>query len=110
MVDDKQRDSALTYMKKYAKDYAEAKSNRKYLEAFTKTLRARLYNDAPEGGVKDREMWADSHEDMETHLIGLKAVQDEETRLEWELRAAEITCDHYRTDEASHRRMDRSAM
>ena len=109
MITETERDNALTFMKTKAKEYAEAKSSRKYLESFTKTLRARLYNDCAEDGVKNKEMWADAHTDMETHLIGVKAAQDVETKLEWELKAAEVTCDHYRTDEASHRRMDRAA-
>ena len=110
MITEKERDSALQFMKSKAKEYAEAKSSRKYLEAFTKTLRARLYNDSAQDGVKNKEMWADAHEDMDVHLIGVKAAQETETKLEWELKAAEVTCDHFRTDEASHRRMDRSAM
>jgi len=109
MITEEQLEGALTFMKKKAVDYAAAKASRRYLEEFRKTLKARLYQEAPDGTISDKESFAYGHHDYEENLIGLKAAVDEEEQLRWQLEAAKITTEIYRTQHADGRRMDRAA-
>ena len=109
MISDEDRNHALNYLKTASKEYAQAKSERRYLEEFRKTLKARLFLEAPAGSVADREAFAYAHEDYDCNLIGLKAAVAIESELFWKLKAAEIQCDHWRTEQANNRRMDGGA-
>ena len=109
LITEEQLEGALTFMKRKAVDYAQAKANRRYTEEFRKTLKARLYQEAPDGTVADKEAFAYGHHDYEENLLGLKAAVDEEEQLRWQLEAARITTEIYRTQHADGRRMDRAA-
>jgi hypothetical protein len=109
MITEQQLDDALTFIKKHAVDYAKAKADRRYLEEFRKTVRARLFINATGKTVADREAWAYAHPDYETNLLGIQVAVEEEERLKWQLEAARIQCEIYRTQSANNRAMDRSA-
>jgi hypothetical protein len=111
MITEQQLDDALTFIKKHAVDYAKAKADRRYLEEFRKTVRARLFINAPKSckTVADREAWAYAHPDYESNLLGIQVAVEEEERLKWQLEAAKIQCEIYRTQSANNRAMDRSA-
>ena len=109
MITEDQLDKALTFLKVKSPEYAQAKAERRYLEEHRKSLKAKLFLDAPEGTVADREAWAYAHGDYDENLIGLKAAVEIEEQLRWQLVAAEIQCQIYRTQESSRRVMDRSA-
>ena len=109
MITEEQLEGALTFMKKKAVEYASAKANRRYTEEYRKTLKAKLYQEAPEGTIADKEAFAYGHHDYVENLLGLKAAVDEEEQLRWQLEAARITTEIYRTQHADGRRMDRAA-
>ena len=92
-------------------EYAKSKADRRFLEEFRKTIRARLYINAPESckTVADREAYAYAHEEYEANLVGIQIAVEHEEKLRWQLVAAEIQCQIYRTQESSRRSMDRSA-
>ena len=108
MITEKERDAALSYLKQNAQEYAEARATRQYLEEHRKVLKAKLFLEA-EGTVAEREAFALAHDDMSVNLTGLRHAIEQEQALLWKLKAAEIQLDHYRTDSASNRAMDRGA-
>ena len=111
MITEEQLESALTFMKKEAAEYAKSKADRRYLEEFRKTLRARLFINAPESckTVADKEAWAYAHDEYEANLVGLQVAVEWEEKLRWQLEAARITTEIYRTQSANNRYMDRAA-
>lgn len=98
-------EKALNYVIENAPKYAQAKANRRYLEEYRKTLKAKLFMQAPDGTVVDRESWAYAHEEYQTNLEGLKVAVEEEERLRWMLEAAMAKVEVWRTLEASNRQI-----
>ena len=98
---------SLEYIGKHAEEYAIAKANRRYLEEYRKTLKARLFLAAPEGTVADREAWAYAHDDYEVNLKGLRESLEQEEKLYWLLLGAREKIGIYRTQEASARFIDK---
>ena len=103
---------ALRHMAMMAPQYAQAKANRIYTEEFRKTLKARLMKEAEVAGHKtvnaqEREAYADGG--YEQHLKALQVAVEAEETLRWKLVAAEAAVEVWRSQEASNRRMDRSA-
>ena len=111
MITEEQLEAALTFMKKEAAEYAKSKADRRYLEEFRKTLKARLFLNAPEYCKTDaaKQSWAYAHDDYGANLVGLQVAIEEEEKLRWQLEAARITTEIYRTQSANNRYMDRSA-
>ena len=109
MITEQQLEDALTFMKKEAAEYAKSKADRRYLEEFRKTLRARLFIAATGKTVAEREAWAYAHDDYEANLVGLQVAVEWEEKLRWQLEAARITTEIYRTQSANNRYMDRAA-
>lgn len=91
--------------------FGEAKAQRVYLEEFRKTKKALLMKDALKLGIEaanaqEREAYADAS--YVQLLKGLaKAIEAEET-LKWELEAARLDIEIWRSREATNRLQDRS--
>jgi len=111
VITEQQLEDALTFMKKEASEYAKSKADRRYLEEFRKTLKARLFMNAPESCKTDKskESWAYAHDEYEANLVGLQVAVEWEEKLKWQLEAARIQCEIYRTQSANNRYMDRAA-
>lgn len=88
--------------------FAQAKAQRVYLEEFRKSKKALLMAQCPEKAVNAREQYAYAHEDYLGLLGGLKAAIEVEELLKWQLEAARIRVDIWRTSEASNRNQDRA--
>jgi len=75
-------EKTLSFIRKNARDYAVAKSDRVYLEQFRKSKKALLMVEAEQKGIKtgqERESYAYSHEDYIQLLMALQiAVEKEE--------------------------------
>ena len=103
---------AVDYILKHSAEYAEAKSRRVYLEEFRKTKIALLMKDALERGIEaanaqEREAYA--HVEYVELLKGLaEAIAIEET-LKWNLEAARMRTDIWRTEQANNRYTDKAA-
>ena len=93
---------ALEYLIEKAPEYAKAKADRRYLEEFRKTVKAKLYLEA-EGTIADRESYAYSHAEYKALLEGLKAAIEVEEELRWRMRAAEHKVEIWRTIQANNR-------
>lgn len=91
--------------------FAKAKSQRVYLEEFRKTKKALLMKDALANGIEaanaqEREAYA--HPEYQELLKGLaEAIETEET-LKWNLEAARMRTDIWRTEQANNRTVDRA--
>lgn len=106
----KPEDAAQT-IRNIAPAYGEAKAQRVYLEEFKRTKRALLMKDALKLGIEaanaqEREAYADpSYVQL---LKGLATAIEAEETLKWELEAARLDIEIFRTREATNRMQDRS--
>ena len=102
---------AVDYILKHSADFALAKSQRVYLEEFRKTKKALLMKDALAQGIEaanaqEREAYA--HPEYQELLKGLAAAIETEETLKWNLEAARMRCDIWRTEQANNRTVDRA--
>lgn len=100
-------DKAASFIRDNARAYGEAKATRRYLEEYRKSLKSMLRKDG-EGTVQDKDDYAYSHKDYLDNLKALKIAITEEETLLWQLKAAEIKSQNWRTWEASARTTDRA--
>ena len=97
---------AVDFILKNSPEYAKAKSQRIYLEEFRKTKKALLMKDALTRGIEaanaqEREAYA--HPEYQELLKGLAAAIETEETLKWNLEAARMRCDIWRTEQANNR-------
>jgi hypothetical protein len=97
---------AIEFILEQAPKYAEAKSQRIYLEEFRKTKKALLMKDAMARGIdsavaQEREAYA--HYEYQELLLGLQAAIEKEETLKWKLTAAQMKSDIWRSEQASER-------
>lgn len=103
---DKEIHSAVDFLVNNAKDAAEARANRLYLEDFTKALKALIMSEHVEMPVNAQEREAMSDQRMLDHLSALKDAiyNDEKNR---HLRdAARVKIEVFRTESANYRSID----
>jgi len=91
--------------------YGEAKAQRVYLDEFRKSKKALLMKNALEMGyeaanAQEREAYADPA--YLQLLKGLAAAIEKEETLRWEIEAARLDIDIWRTREATNRMQDRA--
>ena len=103
-------DAAQTIRNK-APAYGEAKAQRVYLEEFKRTKRALLMKDALEMGyeaanAQEREAYADPA--YQQLIKGLAAAIEKEETLKWEIEAARLDIEIWRSREATNRNQDRA--
>lgn len=101
---------AVDYILNNSAKYAKAKSQRVYLEEFRKTKKALLMKEALVMGIEaanaqEREAYA--HPEYQELLQGLAAAIETEETLKWNLEAARMRCDIWRTEQANNRTTDK---
>lgn len=106
----KPEDAAQTIRDK-APAYGEAKAQRVYLDEFRKSKKALLMKNALEMGyeaanAQEREAYADPA--YLQLLKGLAAAIEKEETLRWEIEAARLDVEIWRTREATNRMQDRA--
>lgn len=99
---------AIDYLLKNAGKFAKAKAERVYLEEFRKTKKAILMGDAPDGTVAAKEQYAYSHQDYKSLLEGLREAVEIEEKLRWDMLAAQMRVEVWRSQEASNRSVDKT--
>ena len=99
---------AVDYILANSAKFAEAKANRVYIEEFRKSKKALLMNQCDESTVNAREQFAYSHADYISLLDGLKVAVQTEESLKWQMEAARLRIEIWRTQEASNRSTDRA--
>jgi hypothetical protein len=112
MINDNRAEKAVEYLRDNAKLYGQAKANRIYLEEFRKVKKALGMKDAELDGVnsaaaQEREAYAGA--DYLELITGLRAAVEAEERIRWEMEAARMTVEVWRTQSANNRTIDRSA-
>lgn len=107
MSDNRDPNKAVDYIIANAPKFAAAKASRIYLEEFRKSKKSLLMGACEEKAVNAREQFAYSHPDYIALLDGLKVAIENEERMRWEMVAAQMRVEIWRTQEASNRGQDR---
>jgi hypothetical protein len=99
-------ESAAELIREKSGEYGEAKAQRIYLEEFRKSKKALLMKDALTLGfeaanAQEREAYADP--EYQQLLKGLAAAIEREETLRWQIEAARLDIDIWRTRQASER-------
>ena len=100
---------AIEYILKHSKEYAQAKANRVYIEEFRKSKKAILMGLSNESAANAQERYAYAHPEYSELLLGLKAAIEIEETLKWNLTAAQLRIDVWRSTEATNRFVDKAA-
>ena len=98
---------AINFIIENAPKYAEAKSQRVYLENFLKVKKAQLMQDCKNEPVSRAESYALAHPDYLVIVEGIKVAMLDEEKLKWFLEGAKLRADIWRTTEASNRNQDK---
>lgn len=98
---------AINFIIDNAPKFAEAKSQRVYLENFLKVKKAVLMQDCKNEPVSRAESYALAHPDYLVIVEGIKIAMLEEEKLKYFLEAARLRADIWRSQEASNRTHDR---
>lgn len=99
---------AINFIIDNAPKFAEAKSNRVYLENFLKVKKAQLMQDCKNEPVSRAEAYSLAHPDYLVIVEGIKIAMLEEEKLKYFLEAARLRAEIWRTTEASNRSQDRA--
>lgn len=98
---------AVDFMIQKASEYAEARGKQVYLEEFRKTKKAMLMQQSDGKAVADREAFAYSHPEYIQVLEGIRAAVEAAELLRYQLKAAELRVEIWRSQEASNRTQER---
>ena len=101
-------EKAVDYILRNAIKFAQAKSQRVYLEEFRKSKKALLMSQSLAKSAVEREQHAYAHEDYVALLGGIKAAIEVEEEIKWKLTAAQMEVDIWRTRQANNRQQDRA--
>ena len=104
-------DEAAELIRESSGQYAQAKAERVYLEEFRRSKKALLMKDALENGfeaanAQEREALADP--EYITLLRGLRAAMENEETLRWQIEAARLDIEIWRTKQANERMIIKS--
>lgn len=99
---------AVDFMIKTARQYAQAKAKRVYLEEFRKSKKAILMQNHADKAIGAQEREAYAHPDYLGLLAALQVAVAEEEELRWSLIAAQTRVEVWRSQEASNRAQDRA--
>ena len=100
----------VEFLLKNAGKYAKAKAERVYLDEFRRSKRALLMQEAELHGYETsaaQERQAYSHTEYIELLQGLKIAVEVEEKLRWQMVAAQMKIDLYRTEQANNRFIDK---
>jgi hypothetical protein len=103
--------AAVDFILKNAPSFAAAKAKRVQLEEFRKIKKALLMSEALKMGTEAanaQERYAYGHPDYKEVVDGLAAAIEAEESLKWQMEAAKMRCDIWRTEEATNRMTDRT--
>lgn len=99
---------AIDYIIANAQKFAEAKANRVFLDEFRKSKKALLMAQSGAEAANAREQFAYSHPEYIELLEGIKSAVEIEEKLKWELEAARLRVDVWRSQETSNRMQERA--
>lgn len=108
MTDLRDPNKAVDFIIQTAPTFAAAKAERVYLEEFRKSKKAILMGECPEKAANAREQFAYAHPDYLGVIEGLKVAVETEVALQWQLIAAQLRVEIWRSQEASNRGQERA--
>jgi hypothetical protein len=100
---DRDPHKAVDHIIKHAKQFADAKAQRVFLEEFRKSKKALLMKQSLEPALGAQERDAYAHPEYIELLKGLKEAVEIEEKLRWDLIAAQARVDIWRTEQANLR-------
>ena len=103
MSEERDPHKAVDYILKHAALFAKAKAERTYIEQYRKSLKAMLMKRCMETAVGAQEREAYAHPEMIELLKGLHAAVEIEEKLKWDITAAELRVEIWRTEQANNR-------
>ena len=103
MSEDRDPHKAVDYILKHAALFAKAKAERTYIEQFRKSLKGILMKRSMETAIGAQEREAYAHPEMVELLMGLRAAVEIEEKLKWDITAAELRVEIWRTEQANNR-------
>jgi hypothetical protein len=103
MSEDRDPHKAVDYILKHAALFAKAKAERTYIEQFRKSLKGILMKRSMETAIGAQEREAYAHPEYVQLLDGLKAAVEIEEKLKWDITAAELRVEIWRTEQANNR-------
>ena len=105
LIDDERVQAAFNALEQTAQDLPEARGRRVYLEAASKSIKAKLMADSKATSVAAKECDAYAHSNYEIHIEGLREAVIEEEKLRLYRDNAAITIDAWRTQQSTLRSM-----
>jgi hypothetical protein len=93
----------VDYILRHAKHFAKAKAERTYIEHYRKSLKAILMKKSNESAIGAQEREAYAHPEMMELIKGLQAAVEIEEKLKWDITAAELRVEIWRTEQANNR-------
>lgn len=103
MTEERDPHKAVDYILLNAKHFAKAKAERTALEYYAKSLKARLMKASGQSVIAAQEREAYSHEEYKQFIDGIEAATEIEEKLRWDLKAAELRVEIWRTEQANAR-------
>lgn len=100
---------AVDYILANAGKFSKAKAQRVYLEEFRKSKKAVLMAQSTAEAANAREQYAYSHPEYLSLLDGLREAIEIEEKLKWDIEAARMRVEIWRTEQANNRMQDRAA-
>lgn len=100
---------AISFIYNNAPKYAKAKADRVFIEEWRKSKKALLFQQAPAGSIAERESFAYAHAEYQELLKGLQAAVEIEETLRWQIEAARLKTEVWRTQQANNRVLDGAA-
>jgi hypothetical protein len=94
---------AVDYILKHASLFAKAKAERTYIEHYRKSLKGILMKRSMESAIGAQEREAYAHPEMLELIKGLQAAVEIEEKLKWDITAAEMRVEIWRTEQANNR-------
>lgn len=99
---------AVDFIIKKAGEFAKAKARRVFLDEFRKSKKALLMAQSDAPAANAREQYAYAHPEYVELLQGLQAAVEVEEELRWQLEAARLRIETWRTEQANNRTQDRT--
>ena len=93
---DEDAQKAIDFIRDSAPKYAEAKANRTYIEQYLRSKKSLLMAEEA-GTLGAQEMYAYAHPQYVELLLGLQVAVQEEERIKWQMEAAKLRFEHYKT-------------
>jgi hypothetical protein len=103
MSEERDPHKAVDYILKHAALFAKAKAERTYIEQYRKSLKAILMKRSNETALGAQEREAYAHAEMLELIKGLQAAVEIEEKLKWDITAAEMRVEIWRTEQANNR-------